>query len=582
MKEEEKKMKENTPIDENTGRSQVVKTLKLSEKAGSAVVLSFGRMNPITSGHQKLVDKINSVARKKKATAQLYLSHSSDKKKNPLTYDQKIKFAKKAFGNIVQKSPARTIIEVLKELDGTFDNVTIVVGSDRVNEFKTLVTKYNGKDYAFENIDIVSAGERDPDADDVSGMSASKLRALAVAGEYKQFSQGVPRAFKDRDTKQVYNIIRNAMGITEDLSLDEVLNLQQRMKRKMMFRRIKGKIKRGRALAQRRMANKDKLKTRAQRKARQLVRTKLAGKQGEKYKDLPLATRAAIDKKLEKKKALISRIATRLVPKVTKAERERLASYRKSKSQREEYYTDSDYLRTVNEMLYVIEKERMTESIEKNLQKKSEKYGLSFEEIKERYINYKLGNQGINETFQKLNVELANEQKEEVRQSLQYHLDNEIPLAENIFRVGSVNYYKLFNEARKSQHQFADYDRSILATDIGEFAQYDNEWVPLDCPMMESINEEEEKKELNKPKRGGPKKFYVYVKDPSTGNIKKVTFGDTTGLKAKIDNPEARKSFAARHKCSTQTDKTSAAYWACRLPRYAKQLGLSGGGNFFW
>ena len=580
MKEEE--MKKNTPITENNGRSQVVKTLKLSEKTGSAVVLSFGRMNPITSGHQKLVDKIVSVARRKKATAQLYLSHSSDKKKNPLTYDQKIKYAKKAFGNIVQRSDARTIIEVLKELDGTFDSVTIVVGSDRITEFETLVKRYNGKDYAFENIDIVSAGERDPDADDVSGMSASKLRGLAVSGEYKQFRQGLPRKFSDRDAKEVYNIIRNALGITEDLTLQEVLTLQQRMKRKMMFRRIKNKVKIGRERAKRRMAPREKLKRRAQKKARELIRRKIAGKQGENYKNLPLASRAAIDKKLEKKKAIISRIAKRLIPKVTKAERDRLASYRQSKLQKEEYYCDVDYLKTVNEMLYVIEKDRITESIERNLQKKSEKYGLSFVEIKEMYLNHKLGNKGVNETFQSLNVELANQQKREVMQALDYHIENNIPLVENIFRVGSVNYYKLFNEARKSDYEFESYDKSILETDIGEFAQYDGEWVPLDCPMMESISEEEEKQELNKPKRGGPKKFYVYVKDPSTGNIKKVTFGDTTGLKAKIDNPEARKSFAARHKCSTQNDKTSAAYWACRLPRYAKQLGMSGGGNFFW
>ncbi len=88
--------------------------------------------------------------------------------------------------------------------------------------------------------------------------------------------------------------------------------------------------------------------------------------------------------------------------------------------------------------------------------------------------------------------------------------------------------------------------------------------------------------ELNKPKRGGSKKFYVYVKDPKTGNVKKVSFGDTTGLSAKINNPEARKSFAARHKCDTANDKTKASYWSCRLPHYAKSLGLSGGGHYFW
>ena len=97
-----------------------------------------------------------------------------------------------------------------------------------------------------------------------------------------------------------------------------------------------------------------------------------------------------------------------------------------------------------------------------------------------------------------------------------------------------------------------------------------------------SVYQEEDKKDppLNKPKKGGPKKFYVFVKDGD--KIKKVTWGDTTGLKVKLNDKDARKSFAARHKCAQQKDRTSAAYWACNLPRYAKSLGLSGGGNFYW
>jgi hypothetical protein len=87
--------------------------------------------------------------------------------------------------------------------------------------------------------------------------------------------------------------------------------------------------------------------------------------------------------------------------------------------------------------------------------------------------------------------------------------------------------------------------------------------------------------QLGKPKRGGAKKFYVYVKNDK-GNVIKVSFGDTSGLKAKIDDPEARKNFASRHDCANKKDKTKAGYWSCNLPRYAKQLGLSGGGNFFW
>ena len=125
------------------------------------------------------------------------------------------------------------------------------------------------------------------------------------------------------------------------------------------------------------------------------------------------------------------------------------------------------------------------------------------------------------------------------------------------------------------------FDKNIIETDIGEFEVFEGELVPLDLPQFTYINEEE-KVELNKPKKGGPKKYYVYVKDPKTDKVKKITWGDTTGLKVKLGNEKARKSFAARHKCESANDKTTARYWACRLPHYAKQLGLSDGGNFFW
>lgn len=154
-------------------------------------------------------------------------------------------------------------------------------------------------------------------------------------------------------------------------------------------------------------------------------------------------------------------------------------------------------------------------------------------------------------------------------------------ILDNPFRLGSMMYFEVIKEVRRlvseGRYTLTEVDKNIIETDIGEFEIYEGELVPLDCPM--AIYEEEEP-ELNKPKVGGPKKYYVYVKDGD--KIKKVTWGDTTGLKVKINNPEARKNFAARHNCSAQKDKTSAAYWACRLPHYAKQLGLSGGGNFFW
>ena len=171
--------------------------------------------------------------------------------------------------------------------------------------------------------------------------------------------------------------------------------------------------------------------------------------------------------------------------------------------------------------------------------------------------------------------------QKEVNEAVDFMNERDIVFTENVFRPGSEKYFLFFNEARRLMNmdmlQVEGINKEILETDIGKFDVYEGLNVPLDCPMP-YLTEEEEKKEIGKPKRGGSKKFYVYVKDGD--RVKKVSFGDKGGaadgstLKTKINDPEARKSFAARHQCSTQTDRTSAAYWSCRLPRYAKSLGM--------
>ena len=181
--------------------------------------------------------------------------------------------------------------------------------------------------------------------------------------------------------------------------------------------------------------------------------------------------------------------------------------------------------------------------------------------------------------------------KEILSEGLKYHMDNARPLTEHVYRAGSENYFNLWAEAR------ALYSRNIIEvqgddleviteTDLGHFGMYEGKKVPLDFIFeeVETLTEAEKKKNppLGKPKRGGSKKFYVYVRDPKTKKIKKVSFGDTTGLSAKINNPEARRAFAARHDCKNKKDKTKASYWSCRLPRYAKVLGLKSNFSGFW
>ena len=212
-------------------------------------------------------------------------------------------------------------------------------------------------------------------------------------------------------------------------------------------------------------------------------------------------------------------------------------------------------------------------------------------------------------------------------EGLQYHIDKKIPLFETVYRIGSEKHLSLIKEARKMYSRnvidLCEEDEALIKTHLGEFALYEGESVPLDLPMLNEsydydevaqsefgmdydqlgpgekewvrdeidnmLNEGEiEEAEfkgkdvsLNKPKRGGSKAYYVYVRDPKTKKVKKVSFG-SGGLRAKIKNKEARNAFAARHNCKDKKDRTKAGYWSCNLPKFAKLLGLGANQNTFW
>ena len=169
----------------------------------------------------------------------------------------------------------------------------------------------------------------------------------------------------------------------------------------------------------------------------------------------------------------------------------------------------------------------------------------------------------------------------EVSKELWYHVQNDISLEECVFRYGSKKYFLIMNEAKSLMNEGIEFDsktKALLETDLGEFGMYEGEEVPLDLPMLgDEIFEADKKKKdppIGRPKRGGSKAYYVYIRNPKTKKIKKVSFG-SGGLRAKINNPKARRAFAARHRCSQANDRTTARYWSCRLPRYAKQLGIA-------
>jgi hypothetical protein len=183
---------------------------------------------------------------------------------------------------------------------------------------------------------------------------------------------------------------------------------------------------------------------------------------------------------------------------------------------------------------------------------------------------------------------LITENRTIISEGLRYHIDNEIPLTESVYRYGSESFFNLINEVRelhtKGKIDLSFSDEEIIKTDIGKQGIYEGRKVWLDIPneYME-INEAEYKGksvELSKPKRGGSKKFYVYVM--CNGKVKKVSFGAKSGganLAVKLRDPKAKKAFSDRHNCPQKNDKCTPGYWSCRLPRYAKQLGLSGGGT---
>ena len=248
---------------------------------------------------------------------------------------------------------------------------------------------------------------------------------------------------------------------------------------------------------------------------------------------------------------------------------------------------------------------------------------------------------GCNDCGGKAPILTEGKVKHLISEGLQYHMDKKISLFESVYRMGSEKHFELIREARalwvRGIIDVSEDDQAILETHLGNFGMYEGEEVPLDMPMVneaktlknndkylgysaseqiyyvkdsktdkevkhtenamaqlygsdwkEQIDEAKKKKKkekkdppLNKPKRGGSKAYYVYVRDPKTKKIKKVSFG-SGGLRAKIKNKEARNAFAARHNCKNKKDRTKAGYWSCNLPRYADQLGLGSKMNTFW
>jgi hypothetical protein len=196
---------------------------------------TFGRMNPPTIGHEKLLEVLSSKSGNN--PYRIYLSQTNDKKKNPLLYNDKVKYARKMMPKharyIMLNKDVKTVFDAANAIyNEGFVNVVMVVGSDRITEFKSLLTKYNGKTgqrygfYNFRTIDVISAGERDPDSEGVDGMSASKMRAAASDNDFNQFTKGLPKNFSNKDSKDLFNGVRSGMGLKEETEFYKHVQLE--------------------------------------------------------------------------------------------------------------------------------------------------------------------------------------------------------------------------------------------------------------------------------------------------------------------------------------------------------------------
>ena len=195
------------------------------EKTKGTLTVAFGRFNPPTTGHEKLLDTVASNS--DDGDYIIVPSRSQDKKKNPLDADTKVSIMRQMYPKhserIVNDAQNRTIFDVLKKahMDG-YTNVRIIGGGDRVAEFEKLSSNYNGKLYQFDNVEVRSAGDRDPDSEGTEGMSASKQRKAAAENDFESFRKGVPSSMDDKAAKMLFNTLRKAMKVNEGWSLWEI------------------------------------------------------------------------------------------------------------------------------------------------------------------------------------------------------------------------------------------------------------------------------------------------------------------------------------------------------------------------
>ena len=424
-------------------------TPPLSEAKESTAVMAFGRMNPPTVGHEKLIHKVESVAKDNGGQAHIVASHSEGTQKDPLPQKTKVgylqKIAHKDTKVMGSSKQEPTILHAAAKLHAQgHQHLVVVAGSDRVAEYHNLLHKYNNVaskhgHYNFKSIKVVSAGHRDPDSEGVSGMSGTKMREHARAGNKEEFKSGLPKALHSHAEEMIQHIssikedvsegivrgvmraaaanvkgrikrtLRNVSGVSQikagyskspinkaiqsvksvkatikkyeklgEESVDEALTMQQRLHRGVTMRRNAKKLANARRIAQKRLARQSQMRRRALKRARSVVRQRIAGQRGLNYKNLSTGDKIAIDRLADKRKKQIVRIANRLAPRVKRDEIQRLAAIVQGKRVRNTPTPIfSSYEMDMNKTL--------TEKAELALRNKAEKAGVSFGAVIEVY-----------------------------------------------------------------------------------------------------------------------------------------------------------------------------------------------------
>jgi len=397
------------PIDINPKMDDGSGSRTMSESKESTAVMAFGRYNPPTIGHEKLINKVKDVAKEHGGQAHIVASHSEGTSKDPLPQKKKIEYLKKVGGTGVSVSGSSkaepSIFHAAAKLHAQgHKHLVVVAGSDRVDEYKEKLEKYNNVEgkhghYNFKSIKVVSAGHRDPDAEGAEGMSGTKMREHARAGNKKEFKSGLPKALHPHADEIMHHV--QSIKESADELFERVLTLVQRRQRAMQMRRLKSRLTRARKFASNRMASQQSLERRAAKKAKNVLRVRFAGQRGAQYQRMSPSDKVNVDRLIDPKVKNIKKMALRLVPKIRQAEMKRLQFHRmhkKAPAQKIGNFMSFSYnhetgedlqekklLAFVGKVYDTLVNNSLTEQEQKSLDKKAEKSNMSFHIIAEVY-----------------------------------------------------------------------------------------------------------------------------------------------------------------------------------------------------